>query len=149
MSLPTNYEYFERRSQNSIEALLKEHGGDMIDIDYLRDQLKLYDFGFIHRIETTIYSFVLCKLNPAFSDVDIILVCSRPQTNDGSIMLEFVHEKASKLGLVSMSLIMNEHGNAGLLDWYKLNGFIVQSYKQYKDTPQIKTYYMRKKVYRC
>ena len=148
MNLPTNYEYFERKSKNSIETLLTEHGSYMIGIDYLRDQLKIYDFGFIHRAQTIIHSFVLCKLNTDFSDVDIFLVCSRPQTNDGSIMLEFVHEKASRLGLVSMSLIFIEYGNTGLLDWYKSHGFLVQSYKQYKDKPQINVYSMRKKVYR-
>jgi hypothetical protein len=90
----------------------------------------------------------LCKLNTVFSDVDILLVCSLPQSNDGSIMLEFVHEKASRLGLASMSLFVIEPGNTGLLDWYKSHGFLVQSYKQYKDDPRAKVYSMRKKVYR-
>ena len=150
MNLPTNYEYFERKTPNTIEKLLIEHGDDVcrniIGISYLRDQLTLYDFGFIHRTQNTIHSFVLCKLNTEFSDVGILLVCSRPQITDGCIMLEFVHESASRLGMTSMSLIMVERENTQLLDWYKSNGFLVQSYKQDKHNPHIKVYSMRKKV---
>lgn len=160
MNLPTNFEYFERKTPNTIEKLLKEQGDDvcrnMIGIDYLRDQLKLYDFGFIHRTrkanvgratrktEYTIYSFVLCKLNTGFSDVGILLVCSRPQSKEGAQMLGLVHEKARQIGIASMSLIAV--GNTRILNWYKNHGFIMQSYAQEKDEPQVKMYSMRKKV---
>jgi len=143
-----NYEYFERKTQNTIEKLLIEHGDDIcrniIGIDYLRDQLTRYDFGFIRRTQNTIYSFVLCKLNTEFSDVDILLVCPRPKTNDRTVMLGLVHEKARQIDVASMSLIAV--GNTRLLNWYKNHGFYMQSYTQEKDEPQVKMYYMRKKV---
>jgi hypothetical protein len=160
MSLPTNFEFFERKTPNTIEKSIKEHGDDVcrqvIGIDYIRDQLKIYDFGFIHRTpkttygratrktEYTIYSFVLCKLNMDFSDVDISLVCSRPNSKEGAKMLELVHNHARQLGLSSMSLLAI--GNTRLLRWYTSHGFVVQSYKQDRDDPQIKMYYMRKRV---
>ena len=152
-----NFEYFERNTPNTIEKLLIEHGDDvcsnMIGIDYLRDQLTRYDFGFIRRTQNTIYSFVLCKLNTEFSDIGILLVCPRPKPNDRTViflrdateyaevsstnvsdipfMLGLVHEKARQIDVASMSLIAV--GNIRILNWYKNHGFYMQSYAQEKD----------------
>jgi hypothetical protein len=160
MELPKNFEYFERQTPNIMEKLIREQGDEIcqekIGIDYIKDRLKDYDFGFIRssvkaqmgkrktrQTEHHAYSFVLCKLlpNPLFTNIDITLVCSRANSKDGKLLLELVEKHAHKIKYDCLSLIAV--GDTRLLNWYKSQGFVLETDKPIINS-NCKAYYMRK-----
>uniref|UniRef100_A0A6C0ID83 N-acetyltransferase domain-containing protein n=1 Tax=viral metagenome TaxID=1070528 RepID=A0A6C0ID83_9ZZZZ len=177
-------EEFERKTSNIIEKLIREQGDEIcqekIGIDYIKDRLKDYDFGFIRssvkaqmgqrktrqtstvaeppsklvvkrlhvpcapcQTEQHAYSFVLCKLlpNPLFTNIDITLVCSRTNSKDGKLLLELVEKHANNLKYDCLSLIAV--GDTRLLNWYKSQGFVLETDKPIINS-NCKAYYMRK-----
>lgn len=156
------FEYFERATPNIIEKIIREQGDDVchnvIGSDYIKNSLKQYDFGFIRvsikanvgRMRTRqntqhIYSFVLCKLlpNPLYKNIDITLVCSRPNAKDGKQLLELVEKKAGEMGYQCLSLIAI--GNTRLLNWYRTQGFLLETEKPIMDSEST-AYSLRKYI---
>lgn len=104
-ALPKHFEYFERSVPNTVEKFIKDQGDsvcrEMIGSDYIKAKIKEYDFGFVRmspranigqkrrtrQTEQYVYSFVLCKLIPAFKEIDVTLVCARPLRVDGKELL--------------------------------------------------------------
>jgi hypothetical protein len=157
MELPINFEYFEKKT-SIVDKLIKEQGEDVcrqiIDKNFINLQKKSYDFGFIHKnyiaqigqkkINKTpeyLYSFILCNLYPDFEEIDITLICSRPNTKDGKQLLELVFQKGRELKYKYLSLL--SIGEIKLVNWYKTQGFVVISEKPLPNG-EIKAYYMRK-----
>jgi hypothetical protein len=157
---PKNFEFFEKKTPNIFEKLIREQGDDTcqqkIGVDYITSKLKEYDFGFIRASakaqmgqrktrKTThqMYSFVLCKLlpNALFKNVDIVLVCSRPTSKDGKQLLELVETKAKDMRYQCLTLIAV--GNTRLLHWYESQGFVMETSKPIIDSDSY-AYYMRK-----
>jgi hypothetical protein len=153
-----NFEYFEKGSGNNIDKLIKEYGDDVcrnvIDKNYINLQTKNYDFGFIHKLPIAIigqrkknkpndfvYSFILCKLYPQFDEIDITLVCSRPNSKDGKKLIELVCEKGRELNYKRLSLL--SIGETKLVNWYKSQDFILVSEKHFPNG-ELKAYSMRK-----
>ena len=90
MDLSYNYQYFEHNN---------DRYKDIIDNYYNKSISIKYDFGFIHNaiasnIETT--SFILCKLNPEFEDIEISLVCSKSNKTHGKMLIDLVILKAGE-----------------------------------------------------
>jgi hypothetical protein len=189
-----SFEYFEKKHTNIEEKLIKEQGQDVcrqiISKHYINLQTKDYDFGFIHKINvaqigqtrsrkttstTRVSSFILCKLHPNFEEIDINLVCSRPNSKDGNLFSginKFMHEKDignpqccilldTKSRIVLKKLIelvvqkalelkfkylsLLSIGNSKLVAWYKSQGFEVISEKMYPDG-SLKAYSMKKRL---
>lgn len=157
-----SFEYFEKKHTNIEEKLIKEQGQDVcrqiISKHYINLQTKEYDFGFIHKINvaqigqtrsrkttstTRVSSFILCKLHPIFEEIDINLVCSRPNSKDGKKLIELVVQKALELKFKYLSLL--SIGNSKLVAWYKSQGFEVISEKMYSDG-SLKAYSMKKRL---
>lgn len=159
--MESQFEYFEKTTTNIIDKLIKEQGPDVcrniIDTNYIDLETKDYDFGFIHKTpiaqlgqkrytRTTpqfVYSFILCKLYPEISEIDITLICSRPNTKDGKILIELVCERARTLGYQRLSLL--SIGEKKVLNWYKSQDFFLVNQKPFPNG-EIKAYSMRKMI---
>jgi hypothetical protein len=161
MELPKNFEYFEKTSLNkTIENLIKEQGDNVcqqkIGVDYIKNQLTDYSFGFIRYTtkaqvgqrrtrltEHHLYSFVLCKHvpDPLVKEYNIILVCSRANSKDGKLLMQLVEQKARELHYQRLSLIAV--GDQRLLHWYESLGYISIDHKPIQDSNN-NAYYMRK-----
>jgi hypothetical protein len=160
--IPKNFEYFERATPNEMEKLIKQQGDDVchniIGSDYIKNNLKTYDYGFIRispkatigRMRTRqnthqLNSFILCRLipDPLIKIIDIILVCSRPNSKDGKQLLELAEIKAKELGYQRLSLIAV--GNKQLMTWYVSQGYVVESDKHILETNTY-VYSMKKNI---
>lgn len=158
-----NYEYFERSTPNILEKLIKEQGDQVcqekIGIDYIKDRIKDYDFGFARTLtkasigqrrtrqnEKHLYSFVLCKKidDDLIKELDITLVCSRKNAKDGKELMELVEKRAKELHVDRLSLIAI--GDTRLLRWYESIGYICVTEKPYPNS-RAKAYSMRKRIY--
>jgi hypothetical protein len=152
------FEYFEKSLGNNIDKLIKEYGDDVcrniIDKNYINIQTKSYDFGFIHKSvianigqrkmnkpKEFVYSFILCKLYPQLDEIDITLVCSRPNSKDGKKLIELVCEKGRELKYKHLSLL--SIGEKKLVNWYKSQDFILVSEKHFPNG-DLKAYSIRK-----
>ena len=138
MDLSYNYEYFEDNDDTY---------KDIIDNYYNKTIPITYDFGFIHKpitnnIETT--SFILCKLKPEFEDIEISLVCSKPNKKQGKILINLVILKALEMKYKYISLLSIREMK--LVNWYKKQGFqnITPKYLSNGNVPT--HYYMRKNI---
>ena len=157
-----NFEYFEKTSTNIEEKLIKEQGHDVcrqiISKHYINLQTKDYDFGFLHTTNvaqigqtrsrktsstTRLTSFILCKMHPEFEEIDISLICSRPNSKDGKKLIELVSQKAKEMKVKYLSLL--SIGDAKLVAWYKSQGFEVISEKTYPNG-ELKAYSMKKRL---
>jgi len=153
IELPQNFEFFERTLPNTtIEQIIYQQGNNCI-----KRKLNEYDFGFIykpiktktHQMQTrqdkNFYSFVLCKLlpNPYLNKIDITLVCSRINSKDGKQLLELVEKYAKTINYDCLSLIAV--GNTRLLNWYKSQGYVLETDKDVVDS-SLKIYYMVKYI---
>jgi hypothetical protein len=164
-AVPKQFEYFERSVPNTVEKFIKDQGDtvcrEMIGSDYIKAKIKEYDFGFVRmspranigqkrrtrQTEQYVYSFVLCKLIPAFKEIDVTLVCARPLTVDGKELLDNVTQRAREMGYEWLSLIAL--GNARLVRWYQSQGFITVGDKPILDDEKkvtSYTYSMRKRL---
>lgn len=159
MDIHKHFEYFDQ-TNNEIKKLIKEQGDivcqEKIGIDYIKDRLKDFDFGFIRKLTQAqigkiqkkktnqiIHSFILCKIipDPSIKEIDIVLVCSRINSKDGKQLLELVEIKSTEIKCQRLSLIAI--GNSHLLNWYISIGYIKITDKPIPDSKQ-KAYYMRK-----
>ena len=157
-----NYEYFEKKNANVEENLIKEQGEDVcrniINKKYISSQSKDYDFGFIHKTNVAqigqtqsrnkkstirVSSFILCKLHPDFEEIDISLICSRPNSKDGKILIELVTQKAVDMKYKYLSLL--SIGELKLVNWYKSQGFEIISEKAFPNG-ELKAYSMKKRI---
>jgi len=162
IELSKNFEYFERKTPNTVEKLIKKQGDDIchnkIGTDYIKDRLKDYDFGFTRtsnkaqigqrrtrQTEQHTYSFVLCKIieDPYIKEIDISLICSRPTSKDGKLLMELVENKAKQMKYQRLSLVAV--GNTRLLHWYESLGFILISEKPIINS-DYNAYSMRKNI---
>jgi len=162
MELPKNFEFFEKSNIKNIEKIIREQGDDVcqqkIGVDYIKNKVKNCDFGFIRttikakigQMQTRqnnkhLYSFVLCNLipNSRLNKVDITLVCSRTNSKDGKQLLELVEKYAKTINYDCLSLIAV--GNTRLLNWYKSQGYVLETDKDVVDS-SLKIYYMVKYI---
>jgi N-acetylglutamate synthase-like GNAT family acetyltransferase len=160
MELPKNFEYFERKTPNIVEKFIRKQGDEIcqekIGTDYIKARLQDYDFGFVRssvkaqigRVRTRqtehhTYSFILCKLIPAFHVISITLVCSRTNSKDGKQLMELVEQKAKQLNYKQLSLIAI--GNSRLLHWYESQGYVTIDDKPIMDSKS-KAYSMMKNI---
>ena len=160
MELPKNFEYFERKTPNIVEKFIRKQGDEIcqekIGTDYIKARLQDYDFGFVRssvkaqigRVRTRqtehhAYSFILCKLIPAFHVISITLVCSRTNSKDGKQLMELVEQKAKQLNYKQLSLIAI--GNSRLLHWYESQGYVTIDDKPILDSKS-KAYSMMKNI---
>ena len=157
-----NYEYFEKKNMKIEEKLIKEQGQDLckniISKNYIHLQSKDYDFGFINKINVAqigqtrsksanstirVSSFILCKLHPNFEEIDISIICSRPNSKNGKTLIELVTKKAMEMKYKYLSLL--SIGDVKLVNWYKSQGFEIISEKVYPDG-DLKAYSMKKHI---
>jgi hypothetical protein len=162
LELPKNFEFFDKTNIKAIENLIREQGDEVcnnkIGRDYIKNKLKNCDFGFIRKsikakigqIQTRknkqhLHSFVLCKLlpNPYLNKIDITLVCSRINSKDGKQLLELVEKYAQTINYNCLSLIAI--GNTRLVNWYKSQGYLLETDKDIMDS-NLKSYYMAKYI---
>ena len=163
LQLPKSFEfYFEKNNLKDMEKIISEQGDDLcqnkIGTDYMKDKIKNSDFGFIRKSikakigqmqtrnnKQRIYSFVLCKLlpNPYLNKIDITLVSSEENSKDLKKLLELVEEYAVSINYNCLSLIAI--GNIQLLDWYKSQGYLLETDKDIMDS-NLKCYYMAKYI---
>jgi hypothetical protein len=161
MELPKNFEFFEKKAPNkTIENLIKEQGDNVcqrkIGVDYIKNQLSDYNFGFIRyttkaqvgrrrtrQTENHLHSFVLCKhvSDPLVKEYNIILVCSRANSKDGKLLMQLVEQKALELHYQRLSLIAV--GDQRLLHWYESLGYVSIDHKPILESNH-NAYYMRK-----
>jgi len=157
-----NYEYFEKGSFDISEQLIKEQGSEVcrniIDKYYINVKSKDYDFGFIYKtpvdqigqarskrnLKYNISSFILCKLNPKFEDIEISLVCSKPNKKQGKMLIDLVIMKALEMKYKYISLL--SIGETKLVNWYKKQGFEIVSSKYLPSGAITNDYYMRKNI---
>jgi hypothetical protein len=151
VELPKNFEFFERTTPNTIEKLIREQGDDVchnvIGKDYIKSTLQQYDFGFCRtttkarigqmqtrRQEKHLHSYVLCRKVPGsyVNKITVVLVCSRPTSKDGKLLLELVEKHAKEIAFPCLSLIAV--GNARLVNWYKSEGYSVEDDKPIQDS---------------
>lgn len=141
MDLPDNFEYFDKKSNNIFDRLIKEQGievcQDMLHENYIRNQTTEYTFGFGHtipvayigqktrskKIQKRLSSFVLCKIETELQYIDITLVCSRKNTKQGKILMGLVEEYARIHKIPYLHL--DSLAEPKLLEWYKSQGFII------------------------
>lgn len=157
-----NFEYFEKTSTNIEEKLIKEQGHDVcrqiISKHYINLQTKDYDFGFLHTTNvaqigqtrsrktsstTRLTSFILCKMHPEFEEIDISLICSRPNSKDGKKLIEFVSQKAKEMKVKYLSLLFV--GDVKFVAWYIMRGFVVLSAKKCSNG-EFNVYSMKKRL---
>jgi N-acetylglutamate synthase-like GNAT family acetyltransferase len=159
--LSNEYEYFEKSSFSTInEKLIKEQGVDIcrsvISANYILTQNATYDFGFIRKTPIAqigqskkrkktqyVASVVLCKVFPEFKQVDITLLCSRPNVRDGKRLMKMVEQKASSTGYEYLSVL--SIGDERVMNFYKTIGFKLISEHLFP-TGEIKAYSMRKTI---
>lgn len=153
MELPENFEYFERKDAAIAEKLIQEPGEDIcrhiISKHYISLHSREYDFGIMHKMtrkrtsQQYVYSFVLCKVHADLGDVDITLICSRPNSRDGKILMRLVEDISRLKECKTMSLL--SIGDTKVLNWYRHQGFILKSEKHYPDG-NLKAYSMYKVI---
>jgi hypothetical protein len=153
MELPENFEYFERKDAAIAEKLIQEQGEDIcrhiISKHYISLHSREYDFGIMHKMtrkrtsQQYAYSFVLCKVHADLGDVDITLICSRPNSRDGKILMRLVEDISRLKECKTMSLL--SIGDTKVLNWYRHQGFILKSEKHYPDG-NLKAYSMYKVI---
>jgi hypothetical protein len=159
MELPANFEYFERKDAAIAEKLIQDQGEDIcrhiISKHYISIHSRDYDFGIIHKTpmaqigrmtrkrtsQQYAYSFVLCKVHAELRDVDITLICSRPNSRDGKVLMRLVEDISRLKECKTMSLL--SIGDTKVLNWYRQQGFILKSEKHYTDG-NLKAYSMYK-----
>lgn len=154
--LSNEYEYFEKSSFSTInEKLIKEQGIDIcrsvISANYISSQTTTYDFGFIRKTpiaqigqsKKQVASVVLCKVFPEFKQVDITLLCSKPNIRDGKRLMKMVEQKASATGYEYLSVL--SIGDERVMNFYKTIGFKLISEHLFP-TGEIKAYSMKKSV---
>ena len=157
-----NYEYFEKGSFDISEQLIKEQGSEVcrniIDKYYINVKSKDYDFGFIYKtpvaqigqarskrnLKYNISSFILCKLNPKFEDIEISLVCSKPNKKQGKMLIDLVIMKALEMKYKYISLLTIR--DIIFVNWYKKQGFQVITPKILHSGAVPTHYYMRKNI---
>lgn len=158
MEINKNFEYFEQNN-DAIKKLIKNQGDivcqEKIGVDYIKDRMKDFDFGFIRKMRESqigkmqtkkkeiMNSFILCKIipDPFIKEIDITLVCSRNNSKDGKELIKLLEMKAKTIKCQRISLIAI--GNTRLLNWYISQDFILITEKPIIDSNQ-KAYSMRK-----
>ena len=123
MELPKNFEYFERKDMSIAEKLIQEQGEDIcrhiISKHYISLHSRDYDFGIMHKTpmaqtgrmtrkrtsQQYVYSFILCKVHEELGDVDITLICSRPNSRDGKVLMGLVEDISRSKQYKTMSLL--------------------------------------------
>ena len=138
MDLSYNYQYFEHNN---------DRYKDIIDNYYNKSISIKYDFGFIHNpIADNIDNptFILCKLNPKFEDIEISLVCSKPNTKQGKMLIDLVIMKALEMKYKYISLLIKR--DIIFVNWYKKQGFQVITPKILPSGAVPIHYYMRKNI---
>jgi len=161
MELPKNFEYFERKDMSIAEKLIQEQGEDIcrhiISKHYISLHSRDYDFGIMHKTpmaqtgrmtrkrtsQQYVYSFILCKVHEELGDVDITLICSRPNSRDGKVLMGLVEDISRSKQYKTMSLL--SIGDAKVMNWYRSQGFVLKSEKHYPDG-NLKAYSMYKVI---
>ena len=165
IELPKHFEYFERNTPNTIEKHIRKQGDDIwqnkIGTDFIKYRLKDYTFGFARisnkakigqqmktrQTEQHTFSFILCRIvnDPYVREINISLVCSRPTSKDGILLMTLVENKAREMQFQKLSLIAV--GNARLLHWYEALGFDCTDNKPILDcSSKAYSYSMRKYI---
>lgn len=149
--------YFTIKQTEMIKQLRKQ-GQDVcrqkISKKWLYASLDDFQFGFIHatpiaqigrmrRGTPTLYisSFVLCK-KMTNENIDMKLICSRPDNREGSLLMKNVEKYAKEQGFKILSLFSLP--DYKLVEWYKKQGFCIKSESRDPKNYDIKTYYMEK-----
>lgn len=144
--------------QTEIIKHLRKQGQDIcrqkISKKWLYASLDDFQFGFVHatpkaqvgrmkRGGSSLYiaSFVLCK-KMTDQNVDIKLICSRPNAREGSTLIQNAEEYAREQGFKIMSLFSLP--DYKLVEWYKKQGFQIKSESRDPKNYELKTYYMEK-----
>ena len=138
MDLSYNYQYFEP-NDNTYK--------DIIDNYYNKSISITYDFGFIHKpIADNIDNptFILCKSNPEFEDIEISLVCSKSNKKQGKILIDLVITKALEMKYKYISLLTNR--DIIFVNWYKKQGFQNITPKCLPNGNKPTYYFMRKNI---
>ena len=145
------FEYFDQTSEK-IKEIIKEEGESIcedIGVEYIKERLKDFNFGFIVKLskgkeKEKLHSFVLCKhiYNSLLKNIEIILVCSRHNSKDFKQLLELIENKAKNINYECLSL-NPVISNSRKLNWYISQGFILETYKSIPKT-NLKSYYIRK-----
>ena len=161
MELPKNFEYFERKDMAIAEKLIQEQGEDIcrhiISKHYISLHSRDYDFGILYKTpmaqtgrmtrkrtsQQYVYSFILCKVHEELGDVDITLICSRPNSRDGKVLMGLVEDISRSKKYKTMSLL--SIGDAKVMNWYRSQGFVLKSEKHYPDG-NLKAYSMYKVI---
>ena len=154
------YRYFDQ-SNKAIKDLIKKQSDTVcqqkIGVDYIKDRLKDFDYGFIRKLSEAqigrmqykkkeiVNSFILCKIipDPYVKEISITLVCSRINSKDGKQLMHLAEIKAKELKCQRLSLIAV--GNTNLLNWYISQNFILLDDKPILNSKS-KAYYMRKYI---
>ena len=151
--------YFTIHETDLIQQLRKQ-GQELcrqnISKKWIYASLDDFKFGFVHATPIAqigrmkrgkpglpIASFVLCK-PMTDENIDIKLICSRPNTQEGSKLIRKVEEYAKEQGFQVLSLFSLP--DYRLVQWYKSQGFVIRS--EFRDPKKydLKTYYMEKRL---
>jgi hypothetical protein len=139
------YEYFDKKDADIESKLVRHYGDDIfrqISLKYyIHLQTHDYDFGFMSAEGEP--SFILCKLHRDFEEMNICLVCSRPNSKDGEELLGMASQKATEMNVKYLSLLFI--GDAKFVAWYTTLGFVVVSAKEYPNG-ELKAYSMKKRL---
>lgn len=126
------YEYFEKKNTDIESKLIHNYGHTVCkQIShkyYIHLQTHDYDFGFIPCAPLGEPCFMLCKIHPTFEEMNICMVCSRPNSKDGEELLRMASQKAKEMNVKYLSLLFV--GDAKFVAWYTTRGFVVLSAKK-------------------
>jgi hypothetical protein len=136
---------------------LKEHAlalcGNQLSPQRIEQGFANFGFGFVHKIPREpkgkkrrtsyhIASFMLCKSYPT-GNVDIKLICSESKEKDAK-MVKVAEEYVRQQGGPSLFVISLPEKKS--MDWYKSQGFEINSALRNMKTYKLKGYFMMKKL---
>lgn len=154
-----NITYFTIDNTELIKELRKQ-GQDVcrqkISKKWIYASLDDFQFGFVHATRKSqvgrmkrgksnlhIASFVLCK-KMTNNNLDLKLVCSRPNNREGVLLIHNVEQYAKEEGFKILSLFSLP--DYKLVEWYKKQGFVIKSESRDPKNYELKTYYMEKEI---
>lgn len=151
----SSFRYFTP-GQADIVQQLRTQGQDIcrhyISKKWLRASLDDFHFGFTHATPRAqigrmkrghaalhITSFILCKTMTK-DDINIKLICARPNSHEGCLLLRQVEAYALEKGFKTISLFSLPEYK--LVEWYTKQGFVLKAESRDPKSHELKTYYM-------
>ena len=129
----------------------KEVCQNKIDMDYIKHNMSTHSFGYVSMTQKaqigrrsikndndkyTVNGFVICRINPAMPRLARIeLVCSRPTSRIGKLLMEVAEDECLSLGTVSLIQLLSLDNNK-LINWYKSMGYVADTISVWDGKPK-------------